>query len=138
MRDGRSVTAGLLVLIAAGPLAACGTPSADLFLVDRTGSIPGAKLNMLVGDGGTIRCNGVTGRPLDSKELIEARTLTRDLNELGPLVLKARPASSLSYTVTVEAGEIRFADNSAGRAAPLDRLALFVRRTAKGKCGLAR
>ena len=41
--------------------AACGTPSPDLFVVERDGTVPGAKLTLLVSDQ-TARCNDASRR----------------------------------------------------------------------------
>ena len=46
----------------AASLAGCGTPSADLFVVERTGDLPDAELDLLVGDGGAVECDGDRAR----------------------------------------------------------------------------
>jgi len=128
-------------LVAGAPLAAgCGEiRAADLFLVQRSGDVAGARLTLLVNEEGGVRCNGNrTGRLSDAR-LIEARAITDDLR--GPasehLSLPARPGAVLSYDVRSEKGSVRFADNSAGQPAVLHRLALFVLRTAQQTCHLA-
>ncbi len=63
----------------AAAVAACGTPSPDLFVVHRSGDVPGAKLDLLVSDT-SVRCNGKR-HPLSSDQIIEARALTDDLLE---------------------------------------------------------
>jgi len=57
--------AGLALALAA---AGCGTPSHDLFAVERAGSIPGAKLRMIVSDGGTVTCDGGKAVSISSEE----------------------------------------------------------------------
>jgi len=47
-----------LALVASG----CGTPSPDLFVVNRSGTIPGAKLTLRVVDDGSVRCDGREAR----------------------------------------------------------------------------
>ena len=132
----RTLTAAVLT---AG-LAGCGTTSPDLFAVDRAGSIPGARLRMVVNDGGTARCDGRRAVALTDKELLDARELQRDLESPAKqaLRLRAQPGSVLRYRVTTPDGTIAFADDSRGRPAVLDRLALFVRQVAIGRCRLAR
>ena len=127
--------------VAAGlVLGGCGgVRAADLFLLQRSGNVAGAKLTLLVNEEGGVRCNGNrTGRLSDAR-LIEARAITDDLR--GPasehLSLPARPGAVLSYDVRSEKGSVRFADNSAGQPAVLHRLALFVLRTAQQTCHLA-
>ncbi len=51
MRRGGRLVAGAL---AAALLAGCGAPSPDLFVVERSGGIPGARLTMVVDDGGIV------------------------------------------------------------------------------------
>jgi hypothetical protein len=129
--------APLLALLA---LAGCGSESADLFAVDRSGDLPGAQLRMVVNDGGTVSCNGEQGVALGPEELLEARELQDDLvtpAERG-LALDPGPKSLLRYRVTTPDGVVRFADTSERRPPALDRLAFFVRRVARERCGLQR
>ena len=136
----------LAVPVAAAALAACGSPSADLYLVERTGSTPGARLTMLVGDGGTVSCNRGPQEPITSAQLIEAREIATGLNgdeeEPGPAVrgleLPPRPGSILRYRVRSEAGIVVFSDNSKGQPEAFAQLARLTRRLAKEACGLAR
>lgn len=132
-----------LALAAAGLLAAgaagCGTPSPDLFVVSRTGSVPGAKLELLVSDQ-SARCNGAPARPLTSAQIIEARGILRDLLEAQTskvAVTPDAPAQIFSFAVTTEEGTLRFAD-TAQRPAVLPELARFTRRVAIDTCGLRR
>ena len=127
-------------------LGGCGGPSADLYLVERTGSTPGARLSMLVGDGGTVSCNRGPLEPITSAQLIEARAIADGLNgdeeEPGPatrgLELGPQPGSVLRYRVRSEAGVVAFSDNSRGQPEAFYRLARLTRRLAKEACGLAR
>ena len=120
--------------------AACGTPSADLFVVERTGSLPDAKLTLRVGDGGTVRCDGGDERPMTNDDLLDARLLTE---ELRPLLdrgarLPVRKGSLLQYRVIGEEGEARFADNSPGQPKPFAELIRFTRKLATEVCGKER
>lgn len=136
----------VLAPVLAAVLAGCGTPSADLFVVHRSGSIPGAKLRLLVGDGGTVRCNGGPERQISSQQLIDARAILRDLEgddeTDGPLrddvQLPPRPNSILRYIVRAEDGTVAFSDTSASQPAVFYRVAQFTRQIAKGVCGLPR
>jgi hypothetical protein len=136
----------LAAAVAAAALAGCGTPSADLFVVHRSGSIPGAKLTLLVGDGGTVRCNGGPEREITSAQLITARALLRDLEgdeeREGPLQrdlhLPAQPNSILRYLVRAEDGTVAFSDTSRAQPRVFFRVAQFTRQMAKGVCGLPR
>jgi len=137
-----------IALAAAALLTGCagGTPSADLFVVTRSGSVPGAKLTLLVGDGGTVRCNGGPEKPISSDQLIDARAILHELegdeDTEGPLTqdlhLDAPPNSILRYQVRAEDGTVSFADTSKGQPKGFYEVALFTRRIAKGVCGLPR
>lgn len=130
----------LLLAGAAVAVGGCGGRSADVFSVDRAGSIPGATLRMVVNDGGSVRCNGSGDRTLPPELLIEAREIRDEL--VGPaergLRLAPGRGSILRYDVRSADGRVRFADTSARQPPVLFRLAFFVRRTAKGVCGLPR
>jgi hypothetical protein len=127
-------------------LAACGTPSADLFVVQRTGTIPGAQLNLRVTDGGQVSCDGGDLRDISSAQLIEARAILEGLqgkkDEQGPadrnLRLPPRPGSTLSYRVRSEDGTVAFSDNSLGQPQAFYRLAKLTRDLAREVCGRSR
>jgi hypothetical protein len=125
--------------IAALVLAACGTPSPDLFVVRRDGTVPGAKLNLLVSDT-TTRCNGGPPRPLTSEQTLEARDITTELLKVqsGTLAVPpAPPAQIFRFSVQTENGTLRYGDTTQ-RPEVLPRLTLFVRQLATGVCGLQR
>ena len=120
-------------------LAACGTPSADLFVVHRSGSVPEARLTLLVSDGGTVECNG-RKHDLSDPLLLQARDLARDLERPAGRGVRLAPGPNavLSYDVRLEDGSVRFSDTSRGQPAVFRRLAFFVREVARQACGLAR
>ena len=126
----------LLVVTALCGLAGCGARSSDLFAVDRAGSIPGARLSLVVSDGGTVRCDG--GRPvvISDSELLDARNLQRDLEAPAARALRlpARPGSVLRYRVRTPDGTVAFADDSPAKPAVLNRLAFFVREISRARC----
>ncbi len=127
----------------AAALAGCGNAgisSPDLFAVTRGGTIPGARLGLVVSDGGTVRCNGGPARMLASADLLDARALQRDLAPAARrgLRLAPGPRSLLRYRVRSGNGTVAWSDTSRGQPAVLFRLAAFTRRVAKGVCGLAR
>jgi hypothetical protein len=119
--------------------AGCGSPPNDLFVVTRTGSIPGAALTLLVSDDGSARCNGRPAR-ISDQELLDARQLQRDLEQPASraTALAPGPQPVLTYSVRTPGGTLRFADDSAGKPPAFFRLAAFVREVAKRRCGLAR
>jgi hypothetical protein len=128
-----------LLLAASAALVACGTPSADLFVVERAGELPDAKLTLVVGDGGTVECDGEE-QPISSARLLEAREIARDLQ---PLLdrresLPGGDRALLRFRVLGEDGEVRFADITAPREPVLARLLAFTRNVAREACGLER
>lgn len=125
--------------LAAGALAGCGTPSPDLFVVERDGAVPGAKLHMLISDT-SVRCNRGEPLPLTSEQTIEARDLTDKLLlvQTGEVAYpKPPPPQIFHFLVRNEEGTLRFPD-TAQRPEVLPRTAAFVRRVAKDTCKLAR
>jgi hypothetical protein len=124
---------------AAAVLAGCGTASPDLFVMKRDGTVPGAKLELLVSDQ-TARCNSGPVKPLSSAQILEARDIKRDLLEVQTGIVdvpQAPPSQIFSYAVTTEEGTLRYSD-TAQRPPILPRLTRFVRRIAIDTCGLQR
>jgi hypothetical protein len=115
-----------------------GVQSADLFIVQRSGSSPQARLTLLVNEEGVVRCNGGPPLRLSDPQIVKARVIQEDLH--GPaskhLSLPAEPGSVLSYQVRDVDGTVRFSDNSSGQPAVLGRLALFVLQTSQQLCHL--
>ncbi|MSX01733.1 MAG: hypothetical protein F2813_01065 [Actinobacteria bacterium] len=134
--------AALLALLTVG----CGGPSADLFVLERSGSIPGARLTMVVGDGGTVRCNGAREREISSRQLIDARAVAGDLNgdekEPGParefLTLPPSKYTILRYRIQTEFGKVAFSDSSRPQPPVFFAAAKLARELAKKVCGLPR
>ena len=126
-------------LAAASVLGGCGGITApDLFIVQRSGSGPGARLTLLVNDEGGVRCNGGRKVKLSDSQLVRAREIQEDLREAAAkhTSLAPRPKSVLSYYLRDENGSVRFGDNSAGQPAVFRRLTLFVLQTAQQVCHL--
>jgi len=128
----------LLVPMAAGALAGCGfgVQSADLFLLHRQGG--GRPLTLLVGDGGTVSCNGAAAKPISDALLIAARDLAVDLDKdaKARLRLPPRAGSVYSFTIKLQDGTVAFADTGAAAHRELARAELFAVQTAQQVCGL--
>ena len=135
----RRATAPLLAALAAAA-SGCGSEPADLFVVQRAGEIPGARLGLRVTDDGRASCNGRPLVDVTSEQLVDARDVERELEPLArrALALPAARGSILRYRVTMEDGTVRFADNSPRQPAPLFALAKLTRDIARDACGLAR
>ena len=128
-----------LLLASALVAAGCGTPSADLFVVERNGTLPGAELTLLVKDDRTVECDG-TERTITEEQLLEARDLARELN---PLMARSvtRPQgreSLLVFRVTGSEGVVRFFDSSPRLPPEFARVIKLTRDIAKGACGRPR
>ena len=117
----------------------CGTASPDLFVVERDGTVPGAKLELLVSDQ-TARCNDGPVKDLTSAQIVEARDIRRDLLLLqaeDEAIPEAPPAQFFTFAVQTEEGTLRYPDTQQ-RPVLLPRLSRFVRRVAIDTCGLKR
>ena len=142
----RLISAVALAALSLAAAAGCGGPSADLYVLHRSGSIEGANLTMVVGDGGTVRCNGGKQYEISSAQLIDARAVVDDLNgdekEPGParksVNLKSGKYTILRYNVRTEFGTVAFSDSSRPQPPVFFALAKLTRDLAKNVCGLAR
>lgn len=129
----------LLALAAIAVLAGCGNRhSPDLFVLDRSGDVPGAQLRLRVYDDGQVRCDGGERRRLADQLVLDAREIARELNELAPRTLPRRPRSILRYRLRLAQGTVRFADNSRGQPPAMALTQAFTRRVARDVCGLPR
>jgi hypothetical protein len=109
-------------------------------VIQRTGSIPGAKLTLIVSDDGNVRCDGGPPRRMSDRLLLTARQLARDLAVPASrrLRLPRRPGSVLSYRIRLATGSVSFSDNSPGLPAALRPVQGLTRDIARQACGLAR
>ena len=117
----------------------CGTPSPDLFVMKRAGTVPGAELKLLVSDQ-TVRCNDGPAKDLTSEQILEARDIRRDLIDVQEGLVDVPtppPAQIFSFAVSTEQGTLRYSDTTQ-RPPILPRLSRFTRRVAIDTCGLAR
>lgn len=150
----RALGVGALVALTAAVAAGCGEGGApgDLFVVERTGSVPGARLTVRFIDDGGASCNDGPRVDITSDQLLEARELRRALDgderdsdepglaERGLVLPPAEggPGSVFSFSVRSEQGTIRFADTSRGDSEALPRIIKLTRDVARDACGLVR
>ena len=129
----------LAALLACCALAGCGSPSADLFLVKRTGADAKANLTLLVSDGGTVTCNG-TEHEISGDLLLRARELERQMSEQAELNLALEPGPNavLTYKVEMEAGTISFSDTSRPLPRSFTDLTVFAKDVSESVCGIDR
>ncbi|HWI75318.1 MAG TPA: hypothetical protein VNT55_25380 [Baekduia sp.] len=136
------------VVVTAAAAAGCNGPTpADIFLVQRTGTIPGAKATLRFIDDGHVSCNGGPAKEITSAQLITAREIRRELDgqkdeDVGlaekHINLPPGRVTTLSYRVRSEKGTVAFSDTSAHQPQAFYRLAQLTREVAKGSCGLPR
>jgi hypothetical protein len=138
----------LVACAAALALTACQGPTpADLFLVERTGSVPGARLTLRLTDDGGAYCNQGKRQELTSAQLITARELRRELDgekdeDVGlaekHIDLPPGRVTTMRYRVRSENGTVAFSDTSAHQPPAFYRLAQLTRQVAQQDCHLAR
>lgn len=154
-RRATAAVTALTVLAAAATAAGCNAPRpADLFLVQRTGSIPGARLTLRLTDDGGAYCNNQKRAELTSAQLISAREIRRaldggddsagnddDKKALAEKHINLPPAAGITsyqYKVRSEQGEVAFADTSKGQPDTFYKLAELTREIAIKDCKLPR
>jgi hypothetical protein len=132
--------APIALFAAALALAGCGAATPDLFVLTRTGSLPGARLTLLVNDGGTVRCNGGAARPLPDPQLLAARDIASSVQKDArkALVLPARQGALLRFRLRDQDGTVTFSDIDADRHPELAKVVAFSRTVAQQVCRLAR
>ncbi len=113
-----------------------GIISPDIFIVQRSGSVAGAPLTLVVNDGGTARCDGGSPRPISDAQLVQARGIQEELKEQASrhLSLPAKPGSVFSYYLRDQDGTVRFSDNSAGQSKVMRELQELVLEVGRGIC----
>ena len=141
VRHGRSRgVAAVLAALALAGTAGCGSEARDLFLVTRSGDVPGAPLTLRVTDDGRASCNHRPLVEITSAQLVTAREVERDLEDpaKAQLRLASGPQPVFSYRVRTEEGGVAWSDDSARQPAVLFKLAKLTRDVAKGLCRLPR
>ena len=135
----RRAAAALATLLALA-IGACGSEARDLFLVTRSGDVPGAGLTLRVTDDGRASCNGKPLVDITSAQLIAARESERDIGKPAKAQLRLAPGpqSVFSYRVRTQDGGVAWSDDSARQPPVLFKLAKLTRDVAKGPCHLAR
>jgi hypothetical protein len=139
-RSARPVAAAFAAAAIAVAAGGCGAGYPDLFVLTRSGSIPGAQLTLLVNDGGTVRCDGAKAVRLPDPQLLAARDIATRLADAADrgLVLPAAPGSVLRFRLRSQNGTVTFSDTDAGRRPELAAAVAFARTVARDVCGLAR
>jgi hypothetical protein len=133
----RIAAAAVLVALAIG---GCGSEAHDLFLVDRSGAIPGARLSLRITDDGRASCNNGPLVDITSAQLVQARAAEEDLADPTKAHLRLAPGPQpvLSYRVRTEDGAAVWSDDSSRQPAVLFDVAKLTRDIARGPCHLAR
>ena len=131
-----AIACALALALAAGGCGGIKAP--DLFIVQRSGSLPGAALTLLVNEEGGVHCNGGPERKLADPAVLQARAIQEALK--GPssehLSLPPGRESIFAYFVRDENGWVRFHDDSPGQPKVLRELQALVLATAQNVCHL--
>jgi hypothetical protein len=142
-RAGRAAILAALALGAALP--GCGGEAGDILFVKRTGSIPGAALELRFTEDGRVACNRGALRQLTSAQTIASRGIQRALagkEDDGPATrhvsLPPGPGAILRYRVRLQAGWVAFSDTSRGQPPAFFQTAQLTRDVARGICRLPR
>ena len=136
----RRAAGAVLAALTALAMSACGSEARDLFLVTRSGDVPGARLTLRLTDDGRASCNGKPLVDITSAQLIAARESERDIGKPAKAQLRLAPGpqSVFSYRVRTQDGGVAWSDDSARQPPVLFKLAKLTRDVAKGPCRLAR
>ena len=142
----RTARATVLASLALGlGVAGCGGEPGDILFVKRTGSIPGAALELRFTEDGRVACNRGALRELTSAQTIESRAIRRALagkHDDGPATrhvsLAPGPGTILRYEVRLQAGSVAFSDTSRGQPPAFFQTAQLTRDVARGVCRLPR
>jgi hypothetical protein len=136
----RGIIAALGVLTSVALAVGCGggIVAPDLFIVQRTGSGPGARLTLVVNEEGGVHCNNGPTLKLSDPLLVRARAIQEEMHEQASEHLSLPPGrgSVLSYYLRDENGTVRFSDDSPGQPKLFRELALLVLQVAQQVCHL--
>ncbi len=137
----RGAGAALAAVAAGAVLAACGGGIIlqDDLAVQRTGNEPGARLNLIVNDSGTVMCNGHKAVPITDPQLILARYLSMALADDAKqgMTLKPGPRPVFHYVVRTPDGQVSFSDDSPHVPSLFSQVGLLVLQISQGDCKLA-
>jgi hypothetical protein len=124
--------------IAAALLAGCGGSAGDLMALQASGAgQPGAPVSLVITNDGRARCGSGELREISSDELIEARELEREVEELidAGRRFDARPRRDRRrYVVRVREGALRWVEGAPDNPATLARLELLALRLGRRLC----
>jgi hypothetical protein len=113
---------------AAAALAACGGPAADLFGVQRSGTIPGADLQLVPSGDGSVKCDG-RRRDLPDPLLLKAEFIADGIAKFAAKGsrLPSGPNPIYTYVVETPSGTFSFSDDSPHLPGPMRKLAAWAR-----------
>lgn len=133
----RAVAVGVAALALGG----CGSGIVvqDDFYVQRSGSVPGAALTLVVNDAGTATCNRSRPVPISDPQLIQARYIQTTIAPQAQqgVALAAGPRPVFHYAVRTPDGHVSFYDDSRHLPSIFGSLALLTLQIAQQDCHLA-
>ena len=125
----------LAALAAAACLAGCGGEAGDLMAIEVSGGAAGAKRTIVITGDGRGSCNGGEREHVDSDDLVEARDVERDIEELADdsRTFPGRPGRR-RYVVRTDDGVVRWSEGTPGLPEVLPRAALLTLRLERALC----
>jgi len=120
--------AGLVAVAGGVGVGACGGPAADLFGVQRSGTIPGADLRLVPSGDGSVKCDG-RRRDLPDPLLLKAEFIADGIAKYAAKGsrLPSGPNPIYTYVVVTPAGTFSFSDDSPHLPGPMRKLAAWAR-----------
>jgi hypothetical protein len=137
-RRARALRSHAVAVLGAGAaiaLAACGGPAASLFGVQRSGTVPGADLQVVPSGDGTVKCDGRSHELPDSL-LIAAENLADALTtpSTNGVKLPSGPHPVYTYVVATPSGTFSYSDESPHQTSTMRHLSAWVLTVANTVC----
>ena len=122
-------------LAAVALVAGCGGEAGDLIAIEVSGGAAGAKRTLVVTGDGRGSCDGGDLERVDSDDLVEARDVERDIEELAN-DSRSFPerADRRRYVARTDDGVVRWSEGTPGLPAVLPRTALLTLRLERDLC----
>jgi hypothetical protein len=126
----------LAALAAAAVLAGCGGEAGDLMAIEVSGGAAGAKRTIVITGDGRGSCNDSERENVDSDDLVEARDVERDIEELADDSRQfPERAGRRRYVVRTDDGVVRWSEGTTGLPDVLPRTALLALKLERALCG---
>lgn len=119
---------------AAALLAGCGGEAGDVLAIEVSGAPGGGDHTLVVSEDGRARCDGGELEAIESAQLIEARDVARELEELDEAELRLPAAGGRAYVARVPDATARWSERSPGKPEALARAELLALELGRALC----